>query len=115
MGVGGDVGVGVGVVVGVGVGFGGFVGVWGDVTVGKSTPNDWYRGMLFRFSFIHTVLPMPMLAHCDRNWLSSSTVDVVKAEYSLKSAPTSVFMTFMPRDCADCIWDMAPDGLQLLK
>ena len=71
--------------------------------------------MLFRFSFIQTVLPIPMFAHCDRKSFSSATVDVVKLLYSLKSAPTSVFIIFMPLDCAVRICDMAPETLQLLK
>ncbi len=87
-----DVGVavGLGVVVGDVVGLGVAVGDGpvdvpgcGEVTVGKSSPKDWYLGMLLRFSFIHTVLPTPMLAHCDRKVLSSPTVEVVKLLYSL--------------------------------
>lgn len=121
VGIGVAVGVGLGVDVGVAVGLGVDVGAGvgfpacGGVTVGKSKRKDWYRGMLLRFSFIHTVLPIPIFAHWDRNWLSSLTVDVVKLLYSLKSAPTSVFMSLMPLDWAVCICDMAPDGLQLLK
>ena len=44
------------------------------MTVGKVMPNDWYLGRLFRFSFIHTVLPMPKFAHCVMKVFSSSTV-----------------------------------------
>ena len=47
------------------------------MTVGKAMPSDWYRGRLFRFSFIHIVLPMPKFAHCAMNVFSSSTVAVV--------------------------------------
>lgn len=99
LGVGEAVGAGVGLAVGRGVGEGVEVGLGvavgtivgdgvgfpdtGEVTVGKSMPNELYVGMLSRFWFCQTVLPTPMLAHCDRNWFSSVTVAVVKALCSL--------------------------------
>lgn len=105
LGVGDDVGVAVGVAVGRGVEVGVEVGVGvglvpdcGAVTAGKAKPKELYFGMLFWFSFIQTVLPIPMLAVCERNSFSSLTVADVKLLYSLKSAPTSVLMSFMPLD-----------------